>query len=188
MPQLVRCAPAPPGSKRNAPLRHHLVIEAAAQRRRGDHLLCWAGPGGKGHRRRTGKPGNERRGIKRVFIFVLGQLVHDSFCVGLFEVKDLSPPPKVLGIHSLPPDTHNGDQIEVEGQVCLSVCSLLIKSHSAVLSLSLTIQDYIVDSVTLHYKLVGGKYQRDHNQLAVHSTSRFFLNKYLDHMYKQGQK
>lgn len=48
------------------------------------------------------------------------------------------------------------------------------------------LQDYIVDSVMFHYKLVGGKYQRDHNQLAVHSTSRFFLNKYLDHMYTQG--
>ncbi len=48
------------------------------------------------------------------------------------------------------------------------------------------LQDYVVDSVTLHYKLVGGKYQREHNQLAVHSTSRFFLNKYLDHMYKKG--
>lgn len=47
-------------------------------------------------------------------------------------------------------------------------------------------QDYVVDSVMFHYKLVGGKYQRDHNQLAVHSTSRFFLNKYLDHMYKKG--
>lgn len=48
------------------------------------------------------------------------------------------------------------------------------------------LQDYVVDSVILHYKLVGGKYQRDHNQLAVQSTSRYFLNKYLDHMYKTG--
>ena len=39
---------------------------------------------------------------------------------GLFEVKDVSPPPRVLGIHSLPPDTHNGDQIEVEGQVAIA--------------------------------------------------------------------
>lgn len=77
-------------------------------------------------------------------------------------MKDVSPPPRVLGIHSLPPDTHNGDQIEVEGQ------------------------DYVVDSVMFHYKLVGGKYQRDHNQLAVYSTSRFFLNKYLNQMYQKG--
>lgn len=102
-----------------------------------ERLVCWAASGGKGQRRRAGKP-------------------------GLFEVKDVSPPPRTLGIHSLPPDTHNGDQIEVEGQ------------------------DYVVDSVILHYKLVGGKYQRDHNQLAVQSTSRYFLNKYLDHMYKTG--
>ena len=45
------------------------------------------------------------------------------------------------------------------------------------------LQDYVVDSVTLHYRLVGGKYERDHNQLAVQSTSRFFLNKYLDQLY-----
>ncbi|KAL3147981.1 hypothetical protein ABBQ38_014276 [Trebouxia sp. C0009 RCD-2024] len=109
----------------------------AVERRRLDRLLCRAASGGKGHRRRAGKP-------------------------GLFEVKDVSPPPRVLGIHSLPPDTHNGDQIEVEGQ------------------------DYVVDSVMFHYKLVGGKYQRDHNQLAVHSTSRFFLNKYLNQMYQKG--
>ena len=49
-----------------------------------------------------------------------------------------------------------------------------------------SVQDYVVDSVTLHYKLVGGKYQRDHNQLEVQSTSRYFLNKYLDHVYKKG--
>lgn len=47
-------------------------------------------------------------------------------------------------------------------------------------------QDYVVDSVTLHYRLVGGKYERDHNQLAVQSTSRFFLNKYLDQLYTNG--
>lgn len=41
----------------------------------------------------------------------------NRLCTGLFEVKDVSPPPRVLGIHSLPPDTHNGDQIEVQGQV-----------------------------------------------------------------------
>ncbi|DBA87588.1 hypothetical protein WJX77_005851 [Trebouxia sp. C0004] len=114
------------------------LSQQTCQPTRNKRLLCEALSGsGKGHRRRAGKP-------------------------GLFEVKDVSPPPRLLGIHSLPPDTHNGDQIEVEGQ------------------------DYVVDSVTLHYKLVGGKYQREHNQLAVHSTSRFFLNKYLDHMYKNG--
>ena len=49
-------------------------------------------------------------------------------CAGLFEVKDVSPPPRTLGIHSLPPDTHNGDQIEVEGQVCVALCTPLLNS------------------------------------------------------------
>ena len=84
----------------------------AVQRRRSDNLLCWAA-GGKGHRRRAGKPGDdltpEGSGLHRC--------PHTRRVIGMFEVKDVSPPPRILGIHSLPPDTHNGDQIEVEGQV-----------------------------------------------------------------------
>jgi hypothetical protein len=38
-------------------------------------------------------------------------------CAGFFEVKNINPPPKSLGIHRLPVDTHNGDQITVEDQV-----------------------------------------------------------------------
>lgn len=36
---------------------------------------------------------------------------------GLFEVQKINPPPKSLGIHNLPVDTHNGDQITVEDEV-----------------------------------------------------------------------
>lgn len=36
---------------------------------------------------------------------------------GQFEVKVITPPPRSLGVHVLPPDTHNGDQIEVDGSV-----------------------------------------------------------------------
>lgn len=36
---------------------------------------------------------------------------------GLFEVQKINPPPQSLGIHSLPVDTHNGDQITVENEV-----------------------------------------------------------------------
>lgn len=130
MPQLVRCAPASSGPRSLAPFPHHLVVCSAAQRRRGDYLLCRAVPGGKGHRRRAGKPGNERQEMKPVLVLDFALGFHDSFCAGLFEVKDLSPPPKILGIHSLPPDTHNGDQIEVEGQVRLSAISLLTRRHT----------------------------------------------------------
>ena len=36
---------------------------------------------------------------------------------GVFEVEKINPPPKSLGIHHLPVDTHNGDQITVEDEV-----------------------------------------------------------------------
>ena len=32
---------------------------------------------------------------------------------GFFEVEEVSPPPESLGIHSLPPRTHNGDSVSV---------------------------------------------------------------------------
>ncbi|KAK9853098.1 hypothetical protein WJX84_005554, partial [Apatococcus fuscideae] len=35
---------------------------------------------------------------------------------GTFEVRIVTPPPTSLGIHRFPPDTHNGDQIEVDGK------------------------------------------------------------------------
>ena len=38
---------------------------------------------------------------------------------GTFEVRIVTPPPTSLGIHQFPPDTHNGDQIEVDGKVQL---------------------------------------------------------------------
>lgn len=34
---------------------------------------------------------------------------------GMFEVRIMTPPPKSLGIHSLPPGTTSGEVIEVEG-------------------------------------------------------------------------
>ena len=40
---------------------------------------------------------------------------------GLFEVQKINPPPQSLGIHSLPVDTHNGDQITVEDEVSRTI-------------------------------------------------------------------
>lgn len=79
---------------------------------------------------------------------------------GQFEVRVLTPPPKSLGIHRFPPNTHNGDQIEVDGK------------------------DYVVASISLKYHRVGGKYVRMHNRLNVQSTGLYFttqqLNKLLE--------
>lgn len=76
-------------------------------------------------------------------------------CPGTFEVSIITPPPHSLGIHALPQNTHNGDQIEVNGS------------------------DYVVSSVVLQYKLVGGRYRREHNRLEVQQTGRYFLNMHL---------
>lgn len=79
---------------------------------------------------------------------------------GSFEVKIVTPPPHSLGVHALPADTHNGDQIEVDGS------------------------DYVVSSLVLQWKLVGGRYQRDHNRLEVQHTGRYFLNLHLQSLYE----
>eukprot|EP00878_Enallax_costatus_P015703 GHUV01016452.1.p1 GENE.GHUV01016452.1~~GHUV01016452.1.p1 ORF type:complete len:167 (+),score=59.64 GHUV01016452.1:421-921(+) len=34
---------------------------------------------------------------------------------GLFEIKVMTPPPRSLGIYALPPTTHNGEEIEIDG-------------------------------------------------------------------------
>lgn len=68
----------------------------------------------------------------------------------------ISPPTKSLGVHLLPPSTHNGDLIEVAGQ------------------------DYIVESLVIQYQLVKGKYERRHHRLDVQSTSRYLLNRNLE--------
>lgn len=81
---------------------------------------------------------------------------------GLFEVHDVSPPPRSLGIHALPPNTHNGDQIEVEGSA------------------------FLVQAVVMQYKLVRGKYRRDHARLEVQNTGRMLANLYLEEMYRMG--
>lgn len=77
---------------------------------------------------------------------------------GVFEVNVVSPPPRSLGIYALPPNTHNGEEIEVDGQ------------------------GYVVTSLVLRYKLVKGKYVRDHNRLDVLPTGRYFLNLMLENL------
>ena len=42
------------------------------------------------------------------------------------------------------------------------------------------LQDFVVTSLVLKYKLVAGRYQRDHNRLEVQQTSRYLMNLYYD--------
>ena len=59
------------------------------------------------------------------------------------QVKVVSPPEVSLGIHQLPADTHNGDTISIKDQ------------------------DFIVSSLTMRWRLEGGKYKRYHHRLDV---------------------
>jgi hypothetical protein len=112
---------------------------------------------------------------------------------GLFEVQDISPPPRSLGIHALPPvslgarpragrrscrapdphathrprghpqNTHNGDVIELEDG-----------------------SSYVVESLVLRFRLVNGRYQQEHRRLDVNKTGRFLYNTFLESVYAQS--
>lgn len=43
-------------------------------------------------------------------------------------------------------------------------------------------QDYVVRTLVLKYKLVGGRYQRDHSRLDCTATSRFIVDTYYDQL------
>lgn len=75
---------------------------------------------------------------------------------GVFEVQEVSPPPRSLGIHALPASTSNGDWIDVGGSA------------------------YVVQSVVLQYKLVRGRYQRDHQRLEVTAGGRLLAEQFLE--------
>jgi hypothetical protein len=44
------------------------------------------------------------------------------------------------------------------------------------------VQDYVVSGVVLQYKLVRGRYEREHNRLEVLSTGRYITNAWLQHL------
>lgn len=49
-----------------------------------------------------------------------------------------------------------------------------------------SLQDFVVTGLVLKYKLVGGRYQRDHNRLEVQQTSRYFVNLYYDSLLEKS--
>lgn len=55
----------------------------------------------------------------------------------------VTPPARSLGIFLLPPNTHNGEEIEILGDA------------------------YVVTCTCIMFKLAGGKYVRDHSRLDV---------------------
>jgi len=52
---------------------------------------------------------------------------------GIFEVRVSTPPPRSLGVFELPPLTHTGDEVVIDGE------------------------GYVVQRLVLHYKLRGGE-------------------------------
>jgi hypothetical protein len=77
---------------------------------------------------------------------------------GMFEVRVITPPPKSLGVYELPPLTHNGEELVIDGEA------------------------YVVQRLVLQYKLRGGKYHRDHNALEVTPTGRWFTEQMLTNL------
>eukprot|EP00897_Mesotaenium_endlicherianum_P006016 jgi/Mesen1/5442/ME000271S04463 len=77
-----------------------------------------------------------------------------------YVVTVVTPPPKHLGVHCLPPNMQCGETVEVKGDM------------------------YVISGVTYRYQLRKGKYEPSQRRLEVQSTGRYFLNMYLDSLMK----
>ena len=96
----------------------------------------------------------------------------------------------------MPVDTHNGDQITVEDEVIPTTGCTKTLLNQRLLEYLLfccqtltwipSLQDFVVTGLVLKYKLVGGRYQRDHNRLEVQQTSRYFVNLYYDSLLEKS--
>lgn len=80
-----------------------------------------------------------------------------DFCS--YHVTLITPPPRNLGIHCLPPNTQCGETVTVKGE------------------------PYIVSGVTYRYQLKRGKYEPCQTRLDVLSTGRYLVNLYLKNLY-----
>jgi hypothetical protein len=77
-----------------------------------------------------------------------------------YEVKSSTPPQRSYGTHKFPQNTHCGDTIELRNRY------------------------FVVDKVTVHYKLEYGKYRKDDTRLYVQEATRYLLNKHLEGLFK----
>ena len=73
-----------------------------------------------------------------------------------FEVVEITPPPRCLGVRCFPTNIHCGESVTIEGQA------------------------YTVSAVTHRYQLRKGRYEPSEKRLDVLSTGRYLLNLYLD--------
>ncbi|MEW5312979.1 MAG: hypothetical protein WDW38_004575 [Sanguina aurantia] len=105
---------------------------------------CSASKNSGGNSSSSGGRGEDKKGVRR------------ARADGHYEVQVVTPPARSLGIFLLPPNTHNGEEIEILGDA------------------------YVVTCTCIMFKLAGGKYVRDHSRLDVQPTSRYILNAMLD--------
>ncbi|WOL04159.1 hypothetical protein Cni_G12880 [Canna indica] len=75
-----------------------------------------------------------------------------------FQVVEITPPPRNLGIRCFPSNIHCGECVTIEGQT------------------------YTVSAVIHRYQLRKGKYEPREKRLDVQSTSRYILNLYLENL------
>ncbi|CAI8612250.1 unnamed protein product [Vicia faba] len=78
-----------------------------------------------------------------------------------YKVVEITPPPKSLGVRSLPPNLQCGESVTIEGQA------------------------YTISAVTLRYQLRKGKYEQSEKRLDVLSTGRYLVNLYLENLLEQ---
>lgn len=79
-----------------------------------------------------------------------------------YVITIVTPPPKNLGIHCLPPNTQCGETVEVKGE------------------------PYIVSGVTYRYQLRKGRYEPSQKRLEVQKTGRYLLNMFLDELMEKA--
>jgi hypothetical protein len=124
---------------------------------------------------------------------------------GLFEIQDVSPPPRSLGVFALPPNTHTQDVIEL--RVDPSPSGAAAEDWQATMAAPASssssggggsgsgsgsgseeddrppaegrdgaVRSYVVVALVLQFKLVKGRYRRDHSRLEVQPVGRFLTN------------
>jgi hypothetical protein len=122
---------------------------------------------------------------------------------GLFEIKDVSPPPRSLGVYALPPNTHTQDVIELrvdpsatedwQATGATAAASAAVVSASSSSSSSdddapaddeAAVRRYIVTALVLQFKLVAGRYRRDHSRLEVQPVGRYLTNLALESAFR----
>ena len=73
---------------------------------------------------------------------------------------------------------------------CIAVMSYIFFGFSLLIQWNLKqfwhAQDYVVSSLVVQYRLVKGRYERDHNKLEVQQVSRWILGRYLDNLYLEA--